>query len=227
VTAAPLVEVRGLIAGYGSIRVVHGLDLVLRPGEVVALLGPNGAGKTTTVLTVSGDLPALGGEVFLDGTRTRSPLDHRARRGLGLVTEQRAVFMSLTVAQNLRVSRGDRDSALELFPQLKARLNVRAGLLSGGEQQMLALAMALSRRPRVLLVDELSLGLAPFVVARLLSAIREVASAGVGVLLVEQQLRRVIQNVDRFYLLRQGQLAIAGTAREFQSRFEELEAAYF
>src|SRR5205085_3122741 len=178
---APVIAARGLRAGYGATVVVRDLDLEVRAGEVTALLGPNGAGKTTTLMTLSGDLPALGGEVRFGGVATTSRLHHRARQGLALVTEQRAVFTRLTVEENLRIGRCDRRIALELFPELEPHLKRRVGLLSGGQQQMLALARALSRSPKLLLADELSLGLAPLVVERLLTAVRDAANDGVAV----------------------------------------------
>ena len=152
--------------------VVRGLDLRVEPGEVVALIGPNGAGKTTTLLTLSGELPPIAGEVRFNGEVTKAPLFKRARRGLGFVTEERSVFMRLSTADNLRLARVPRRDATALFPELEPLMGRRTGLLSGGEQQMLALARALARKPTMLLADELSLGLAPLVVQRLLRAVR-------------------------------------------------------
>ena len=181
-----LLVAKDISAGYHGHPIVHDLNLTVNAGEVTVLLGPNGAGKTTTLLTLSGDLPQLGGEVWLDGKVTKAPLHRRAHAGLSFVTEERSVFMRLSVAENLRVGRTDVDRALELFPELRPLLRRRAGLLSGGEQQMLSLARALSRRPKILLIDELSLGLAPLVVVRLLDAVQRAAhDEGVGVLLVE------------------------------------------
>ena len=145
---------------------------------------------------------------------------------MGFVSEQRSVFMGLTTDENLRVGRGDRDEALLLFPELRSRLNVKAGLLSGGEQQMLSLARALSRHPRVLLADELSLGLAPKVVDRLLRAVREAADRGVGVLLVEQHVRKVLGFADRGYVMRRGRIVLGGTAAELGARLAEIESSY-
>src|ERR1700716_3635761 len=174
-TGAAVLEARDLSAGYGPQPVITGVDLEIRPGEVVALLGPNGAGKTTTLLALSGELPPLKGQVLLDGTPTKAALYRRSRNGLMFVTEEKSVFMGLSARDNLRVARVDTDDALELFPELERRLAVRAGLLSGGEQQMLTLARALARHPRVLMADELSMGLAPLVVKRLLDALRSAA----------------------------------------------------
>ena len=142
---------------------------------MVALLGANGAGKTTTLLTLAGELPPLQGQVAFDGIVTKAPLYKRARNGLTFVTEEKSVFMGLSTRDNLRVAGVDMDEALTLFPELERRLHVRGGLLSGGEQQMLTLARALARKPRVLLADELSMGLAPLVVKRLLEAVRAAA----------------------------------------------------
>src|SRR3954454_16518817 len=192
-----LLECRGVSAGYGGMVVVRDVDLRVGAGEVVALIGPNGAGETNTLLPLSGDLPVIAGEVRYLGTATKSPLFRRARRGLGFVTEERSVFMRLSVADNLRLARARRADVLELFPELGPLMRRSAGLLSGGEQQMLALARALAREPKLLLIDELSLGLAPLVVRRLLDAVRQAATdRGLGVLLVEQHVRQALQIAD-------------------------------
>ena len=214
-------------AGYGGMAVVRGLDLRVEPGEVVALIGPNGAGKTTTLLTLSGELPPIAGEVHFNGEVTKAPLFKRARRGLGFVTEERSVFMRLSTADNLRLARVPRRDATALFPELEPLMRRSTGLLSGGEQQMLALARALARKPTMLLADELSLGLAPLVVQRLLRAVRDAADArGLGVLLVEQHVRQALQIADRVYVMQRGEIAIQGTAAEVHGRLDELEATY-
>jgi ABC-type branched-subunit amino acid transport system ATPase component len=223
---SPVIEAIGLSAGYGNMAVVHEIDVAVRPGEIVVLLGPNGAGKSTTVLTLSGELKPLGGSVTWRGDHRAVPLYRRARTGLGLVTEERSVFMQMTTRDNLLVGGGDAKYALELFPELKERLRVKAGNLSGGEQQMLSLARALARRPKVLLADELSLGLAPLVVNRLLSAVRAAAESGVGVLLVEQHVRKALEIADRVYVMRRGRIESSGTASEVQARLGEIEASY-
>ena len=221
-----LLEAAGLRAGYNGQPVVRDLDLEVHPGELVALFGPNGAGKTTTLLTLAGELPAIAGEVTMDGEPAPSSLHRRARNGLSFVTEERSVFMEMTVDENLRVARVDKPRALELFPELEPLLGRRAGLLSGGEQQMLTLGRALARRPRLLLVDELSLGLAPLVVRRLLDALRAAADAGVGVLLVEQHVDQALKRVDRVYVMERGLVILKGPKSEVAERVHEIEASY-
>jgi branched-chain amino acid transport system ATP-binding protein len=225
--SSTLLECRQLCAGYGGMVVVRDLDLHVGPGEVVALIGPNGAGKTTTLLTLSGDLPPISGQVMFHGAATKAPLFKRARRGLGFVTEERSVFMRLSTADNLRLAGVSRADATALFPELGPLMRRTAGLLSGGEQQMLALARALARKPAMLLADELSLGLAPLVVQRLLRAVRDAATEhGLGVLLVEQHVRQALQIADRVYVMQRGEIAIEGTAAEMHGRLDELEATY-
>lgn len=219
-------EAVGLDAGYGRLVVVRELDLCVHPGEVVALLGRNGAGKTTTLATLAGLLPALGGEVLLSGVSTAAPLQDRVRRGLALVTDSRSVFSRLSVRDNLRLGRGAPEHALGLFPELGPLLNLQAGLLSGGQQQMLAIGRALAAGPDVLLVDELSLGLAPLVVGRLLEAVRAAADRGAAVLLVEQYARLVLDVVDRAYLLVNGTVAMHGSAEEFRRDLGDIERHY-
>ncbi len=217
-------RVSGLAAGYGEAAVVRDVDLTVVAGEVVALFGPNGAGKSTTLLTIAGELAALDGTITWNAKPLRGPLHARVRQGLGLVPEERSVLSTLSVRDNLRLGRGTTADALELFPELEPLLGRRAGLLSGGEQQMLSLGRALAARPRLLMVDELSLGLAPQVVERLLDAIREAArTTGVAVLLVEQQARRALHVADRWYLMRRGGIVAEGTSA---SGAAELEAAY-
>ncbi len=221
-----LLEVAGLRAGYGKVEVVHGVDLQVHAGEVVALLGPNGAGKTTTLATVSGELAPLGGEVRLLDCDARDPLHVRSRKGLAMVTQERAVLMDLTLSENLRVSRCDLDRAVELFPELQEHLDRRVGLLSGGQQQMLALARCLARSSRLLLVDELSLGLAPRIVDRLLKAVRAAADGGLGVLLVEQHVHKALAVADRVLVLRRGSIELEGSAADLRGRVDEIQAAY-
>jgi ABC-type branched-subunit amino acid transport system ATPase component len=226
-TAAAILSARGMAAGYGGHPVVRSLDLEVHAGEVVALLGPNGAGKTTTMLTLAGDLPALGGAVELLGSATQAPLHRRAKQGLAFVTEERSVLMGLTVAENLRLGRCDAGYALGLFPELERLMNRRCGLLSGGEQQIVTLARALARRPRILLADELSLGLAPLIVKRLLQAVRRAADEdGIGALLVEQHVTQVLRVADRAYVMRRGEVVLSGKAADVAARVNELEDSY-
>ena len=225
-STGPLIAARGLFAGYGRVTIVRDLDLEVHPGEVVALVGPNGAGKTTTLLTLSGQLPALGGEVLFNGTATRAPLYQRARAGLGLISEQRPVLMTLTVLDNLRVSKCDIELARQLFPDLEPHFGRVVGLLSGGQQRMVALARILSRSPSVVLADELSLGLAPLVVDRLLAEVRAAADRGIGVLLVEQHVQKALNIADRVLVLRRGRIELSGRAADFRGRLDEIRAAY-
>ena len=223
---SPLLEAVGLTVGYGAFPVVKDLDLAVGAGQVVALLGPNGAGKTTTLRALAGELTPQAGEVRWLGRTASGPVFRRARHGLRFVTEERSVFMSLTVGDNLRLSHRSPDQALELFPELVPLMRRRAGLLSGGEQQMVTLARALCGDGKVLLADELSLGLAPLVVQRLLDAVRVAADRGMAVLLVEQHLRNALRVADHGVVLRRGRVAISGTASELSARTAEIEDSY-
>ncbi|WP_067899370.1 ABC transporter ATP-binding protein [Nocardia vaccinii] len=224
----PVIEARAISAGYTPDRAtITDIDLAVQPGEIVAILGPNGAGKTTTLLALAGELPLQSGSVLLHGSPTDAPLFRRARLGLGFVPEERSVFKNMTVAENLRVGGVDVATALEQFPELETRLNVRGGMLSGGEQQMLTLTRALGRNPKVLLIDELSLGLAPLIVERLLQAVRSAADQqSCGVVLVEQHVRQALEVADRACVLRQGRIVLSGSARELWSRMDEIETEY-
>ncbi len=226
-TTTAVLQARGVSAGYGPQAVIHDVDLEVEPGEVVGLLGANGAGKTTTLLTLAGELPLLSGEVLLGGVVTTAALHRRARQGLMFVTEEKSVFMGLTARDNLRVAEVELDDALTLFPELERLLGVRAGLLSGGEQQMLTLARALSRKPKVLLADELSMGLAPLVVKRLLDAVvRGAKQQGTAVLLVEQHVRKALEYCDRAYVMHRGRIELTGSATELLGRLGEIEDRY-
>ena len=226
-TSEILLQASEVSAGYGAQAVIHDIDIEVRAGEVVTLLGPNGAGKTTTLLALSGELPTMAGTVALNGTVTRAPLFKRARNGLTFVTEEKSVFKSLSTRDNLRVGGVTVEDALAYFPELEKRIDVRGGLLSGGEQQMLSLARALARKPQVLLADELSMGLAPLIVKRLLEAVRAAADQqGTAVLLVEQHVRKALVYADRAYVMRRGRIELSGSATEMRGRISEIEDQY-
>jgi branched-chain amino acid transport system ATP-binding protein len=213
--------------GYNNVPVVRELSLAVGAGEVVALLGANGAGKTTTLLGLAGVMRAFGGAVVLAGKPAPHTLHRRARRGLSFVPSERPVVRSLTVRDNLRIGRGGVDKAVEIFPELGRLLDRKAGLVSGGEQQMLTLARALAAEPAIVLADELSLGLAPLIVRRLLEVLRGFADRGVGVLLVEQQIGYALESADHVYVMRQGEIAMQGPAAQMRERLDEIEACYF
>ncbi|MER6791229.1 ABC transporter ATP-binding protein [Amycolatopsis mediterranei] len=222
-----------MAAGYTKgYPVVRAFDLEVAAGEVVALLGPNGAGKTTVLLTLAGLLPALDGTVVLCGQRVPPGRARAAaRNGVVLVPDDRALFTQLTVRDNLTLARRRRagavDEVLDFFPALGKRLKVAAGMLSGGEQQMLALGRALIQHPRVLLIDELSMGLAPAIVEDLLPSVRRVADdTGAAVVLVEQHVRLALEVTDRAVILVHGQTVLDGPAARFAADPGLLERAY-
>jgi len=227
-----LLEIENLNTGYNGVSVVRGLNVHVNEGEVVALLGPNGAGKTTTLLTVSGLVPVISGDVKVFGKSLRGRRPHLiAREGLAHVPEGRSLFYQLTVAENLRLgaAKGSADirKALGYFPALEPILDRRAGLLSGGEQQMLAMARALTVNPKLLMVDEMSLGLAPIIVERLLPILRQIATeTGAGVLLVEQHVHMALEVADRAYVLSHGELTMQGSAAELAKDRSLIEASY-
>ena len=227
-----LLEIENLNTGYNGVSVVRGLNLNVNEGEVVALLGPNGAGKTTTLLTTSGLVPIISGDIRVFGKSVKGRRPHLiAREGLAHVPEGRSLFYQLTVAENLRLgaAKGAADvkKALGYFPALEPILDRRAGLLSGGEQQMLAMARALSVSPKLLMVDEMSLGLAPIIVERLLPILRQIATeTGAGVLLVEQHVHMALEVADRAYVLSHGELAIEGKASDLAKDRSLIEASY-
>lgn len=218
-----MLGVRGLEVAYGGIRAVKGIDLKVRSGELVALIGANGAGKTSTLKALSGLLRPAAGRIDYDGAEvTGKPAYHLVRRGLAMVPEGRGVFPRLTVAENLAMGayiRRDRtaiardlDHAYALFPRLAERRNQLAGTLSGGEQQMLAMARALMCRPRLLLLDEPSMGLAPLMVQKIFETVRAVAAEGVTMLLVEQNAKLALETCDRGYVMESGSIVLADNA---------------
>ena len=222
----PLLRSESVSVGYDT-DVVTDLTIEVFPGELVALLGPNGAGKTTTLLSLAGALPLRSGSLFWDGEPVKLPLHKRVRKGLALVTDDRALFVRLTVMDNLLVGRCDVDYALSIFPELVPLVRRRVGLLSGGEQQMLTMARAIARRPKLLLFDELSLGLAPMAVRRLLAAVSDaVVRDGLAAIIVEQHVDQILQIASRAYVLSQGQMVLSGTGEWMRSQTEELERAY-
>ena len=234
--AEPLLEVAGLRSGYGKIAVLHGIDLRIAAGEVVALLGPNGAGKTTLLRAISGLLPITGGSLRFGGADLRGA-DPRmaARAGLVHVIEGHRVFTQISVTDNLLLAgydlpRRERmariDEALEFFPEIAAKRNDRGGALSGGQQQMLAVAQGLVQRPRLLMLDEPSAGLSPVLVDRVLGVVRELRAKGTAVLLVEQLIEKALAVSDRVYAMAQGHQVLEARADEADLP-HRLEQAYF
>jgi branched-chain amino acid transport system ATP-binding protein len=223
----PVISVKGMCTGYAGQPVVHDLSFDVMPGEVLCLLGPNGAGKTTTMLALAGELPLIDGEVEFGGVKKNAPLYKRARNGMSYVTEERSVFKGMTLRDNLKIGDVSIDEAIALFPELGKRMNVRGGLLSGGEQQMLTLARALGRKPRLLLADELSLGLAPLVVDRLLQAVRRAADEqGTAVIMVEQHAHKALNYTDHAIVMRRGRVGLDLTGADARTRIGEVEQAY-
>lgn len=220
-----MLEIKDLATAYGKIEALRGVTLSAKAGEVTCLLGPNGAGKTTLMMTLAGILRPKRGSVLLEGEELtgRTPAEIVAR-GLALVPENRLVFPALTVKENLMAGayrrrdsagiRADTDRMLQRFPQLAPRISQLAGTLSGGEQQMLAVARALMSRPRLLLMDEPSVGLAPLVVAEIFSIIRQLHSEGVSIFLVEQNAHMALKVAQHFYLIEQGRVSFSGTPGE-------------
>ena len=231
-TATALLEITDLYTGYNGQAVVRDLNLHVNEGEIVALLGPNGAGKTTTLLTTSALNPIMKGDIKVLGKSVKGRRPHLvARDGLAHVLEDRSLFFQLTVRENLQLgaARGTVDipKALEYFPALVDIQNRRAGLLSGGQQQMLAMARALTSTPKLLMVDEMSLGLAPIIVENLLEILRKIVDeTGAGVLLVEQHVHLALEIADRGYVLTHGELVMEGTGAELSANQQLLESSY-
>jgi branched-chain amino acid transport system ATP-binding protein len=226
-----MLAVRDLTVHYGRIAAVRGISLSVDRGELVAIVGPNGAGKTTTLSAIMGVARPTAGDVLLDGVSINgAPPESVVRRGVVLVPEGRRIFGTLTVAENLmlgatarpqrREVQAEVERQLDRFPALRSRLHGPAGRLSGGEQQMLAIARGLMSAPRLLLLDEPSLGLAPMMVERVLESVLALRDEGVTVVLVEQNAHRAIELADRTYVLRTGQIRMRGTREELVSRAE-------
>jgi branched-chain amino acid transport system ATP-binding protein len=232
-----LLSVENLSVNYGAVSAVRGVSLSVAPGEVVALLGANGAGKSTTLRTISGlTRPRSGAILFADERIDRLPPSRIVRIGVAHCPEGRRVFGSLTVAENLRLGAAtrteqasvaeDRERLYALFPILRERMHQSAGTLSGGEQQMLALARALMAKPRLLLLDEPSLGLAPIVVQSIFRTLAELKATGVAMLLVEQSISLALAVADRAYVLRTGEVSLSGSAETLRTDYERVAAAY-
>jgi len=235
--AKPLLEVSDLRVSYGAVTAIHGVSLSVAAGEVVALLGANGAGKSTMLRTISGLSRPRSGRISLGGEAIhRLPPARIVRLGIAHCPEGRRVFGSLSVAENLRLGAAaraersgmaeDRERIYAMFPILRERMTQSAGTLSGGEQQMLALGRALMARPKVLLLDEPSLGLAPLLVQQIFRTLAELKAQGVTMLLVEQNINLALALADRAYVLRTGEVSLAGSAAELQADYEKVAAAY-
>ena len=224
------IELRDVRAAYGTIEVLHGVDFHVPVGSVTALLGANGAGKTTTLSVIAGRMPATSGSVWLMGHRTSGMSTERlARLGLASIPEGRGVFPKLTVRENLRMmtylglSMSDIEArAYELFPRLKERRTQLAGTMSGGEQQMLALARGLVSNPAVLLLDELSMGLAPLIVEELFEQVKKIAATGISVVVVEQFVRTVLPVADRAVVMAHGRVVAQGAPKDIEGDLAQL-----
>jgi branched-chain amino acid transport system ATP-binding protein len=222
-----LLRADALSAGYNGHAVITDITLTASERQVIAVIGSNGAGKTTALKAFAGVLPCLAGTIELAGRPAKGSLHARARQGLAYVADDRSIFRDLSVADNFKVSGGDDAFALAVFPELSRLWKRRVGLLSGGEQQMVATGRALARHPKILLIDELSLGLAPLIVERLLRALREAADAGTAIVIVEQYVRHALAVADHVYVLNRGKIALEGPAATMATRLQEVEASYF
>ena len=233
--AAPMLELRGITTHYGAICAVNGVSLQVRRGEIVSLIGANGAGKTTLLMTVCGNPRASGGSIWFEGENiTNLPTHQTMRKGIAISPEGRRVFPDLTVAENLKMGgffldKAEIDSGMahvfQLFPRLQERAGQRAGLMSGGEQQMLAIGRALMSKPRLLLLDEPTLGLAPLIIAQIFEIIRTIRSEGVTVFLVEQNANKALAIADRGYVLENGRVVLEDTGANLLTN-PEVRKAY-
>lgn len=229
---APRLSCQGVSSGYGKLTVLRHFNLEAEAGSVIAVLGPNGSGKTTSMLALAGLLPRIEGEVIVDGQPLPNGRAAAANRaGVILVPDDRSLFTTLTVKENVaaaaRKGSPPEDEVQNLFPPLRARWNTKAGALSGGEQQMLAMARAMVQRPKVLLIDEMSMGLAPKTVEELLPVVRNIADrTGAVIVLVEQHIQLALEIADHVVVLVHGEVALSGPAQELASDPSTLEAAY-
>jgi branched-chain amino acid transport system ATP-binding protein len=236
-----MLEIENLDAGYRQLRVLHGVTITLAPGEAVGVLGPNGAGKSTLLRAIAGNCNILGGHIAFSGQSLDGMADHaRAALGIAHVLEGRHIWPSMTVEENLmlgawRLSRRDRkteargmlDYVLDLFPRLRERLRARAGVLSGGEQQMVAIGRALMTKPSLMLVDEPSIGLAPIMVDTVMKAMHRLRrERALSIILVEQRIQEALDLCDRIYILNRGRLQTSGQSSKDLTR-KDIEAAYF
>jgi branched-chain amino acid transport system ATP-binding protein len=227
-----ILEAEKLVCGYGKIVAVRELDLALTSGEVLAVLGPNGAGKTTLMMTLAGLLPRISGDVKLEGKSLPNGKPAPANlAGVVLVPDDRALFFGLTVRENIEIASikgvNNVDEVIDLFPSLHKRLKIKAGALSGGEQQMLAMARGLVQKPKVFLIDEMSMGLAPIIVESLLPIVRQIADqTGAAVVLVEQHVNLALEVADRAMVVVHGDISLEGPASELRGDAARLEAAY-
>ncbi|ROO87348.1 branched-chain amino acid transport system ATP-binding protein [Actinocorallia herbida] len=223
-------DIRGLSAGYRGMPAIRDIDLRVAAGSILALLGPNGAGKSTTLRAATGLLPALAGTVTAVGTPITGSVERATRAGLCLIPDNRGVFHRLTVAENLRLAKakGGYGPALDRFPRLRPLLNRRCGLLSGGEQQLLAIAKTLLLRPKVLLIDELSMGLSPVAVQQILPELRRLADEdGTAIVLVEQHIDQALSVADEAVVLHHGRVALTGAAADLREDRDQIQRAYF
>ena len=234
--AAPILQLRDTRVAYGAIEAVKGISLELARGELVSLIGANGAGKTTTLNAIAGTLGTAGGQILYDGQPIdKLPAHKRLRQGLALVPEGRGIFTRLTVEENLRMGaycrrdneaiEADMERVFTMLPRVKERLQQVAGTLSGGEQQMVAIGRALLSRPRLLLLDEPSMGLAPLVVEKIFEVIRSVAAEGVTILLVEQNANLALEFSQRAYVMESGTITLTGSGADLLAD-PKVRAAY-